>query len=604
MLRRLALVALFDLSLRLSAAPAPALTGVASNLVAHEAGFWRACQKSADTLAARDVFAYAFLLGEARQHPERFDTLFALADRMQDTNSKSRTYGNFWWSLRDGKVMDANSVDFSMRTAVLLWMKDRDFLPDPARAHLEKLLTLGIQGCLHHHVATNYSNIAIMNAGDLILLGENLHRPEVTAEGVRRLGGVFHYAQTCGLHEFDSPTYTGVDLDGLGLIVNFARSETARAQARTLLNLWWTDIALNWFPPAQKLAGAQSRTYDYLHGLGGLDENLALNGWLAEAPAPAIDTLFTAECNAAPPADLAERARPFPRLVRSRWGETAAQARTHYLLPDITLSAAASSYGGRMDMPLTVDWAGPRDSVRGYFIADGRNDPYGKTRIDAGAHKKAFHLSFFWAGAQRTTDALGLAVYREKDVATNSTVLISDFVLPLPADSFWIGDQRVTFTAGHAARIPVPAGETVIVRQGRAALALRVVWSRDMQGQTAPVGLVYDGNEFGAVRLAVEHSTVTPVFTGTPAGAAFWLRVGDGFQTDDALAQWRKNFATAAAQVSVTGEAIHLSVPGTDGPVSLAAAAPWSEPQSLEPTPTASVLELNGQDIAQKILGY
>jgi hypothetical protein len=41
------------------------------------------------------------------------------------------------------------------------------------------------------------------------------------------------------------------------------------------LNLFWTDVALNWFPPAQRLAGANSRTYDCLHGLGELDRQLA-----------------------------------------------------------------------------------------------------------------------------------------------------------------------------------------------------------------------------------------------------------------------------------------------------------------------------------------
>ena len=118
-----------------------------------------------------------------------------------------------------------------------------------------------------------------------------------------------------------------------------------------------------------------------------------------------------------------------------------------------------------------------------------------------------------------------------------------------------------------------------------------------MQGQTAPVLLSYDGDEFNAGRLAAEHFTTAPVFTGTPAGATFRLRVGDGLQTDAALATWRQGFVTAAALVRVPDKAIHLSVPAN-------AAASWFDPQSVEPTPARSALELNGQDFAQKVLQW
>jgi hypothetical protein len=584
----------------------PVLPEEAGRLVAQEAGFWRACENPADTLTSRDLFAHALALGEARQHPERFDRLFALAEQMQDHDPQSRGYGNFWWALGDGKVMDANAVDFCMRGGALLWLKDRDFVPEAARERLERILNLAVQGCLRQHVPPSYSNIVIMNAGDLILLGQGLGRPEVAAEGAARLDQVFQYTLASGIHEFDSPTYTGVDLDGLGLIEAYGRPEAVRAQARALLDLWWTDIALNWFPSAQKLAGAQSRTYDYLHGLGGLDQNLALNGWLAQTPASGIDTLFCLEANWHPPAALRDRANQFPRLVRESWGEQWWTSRTHYLLSDITLSATAASYGGRMDMPLTVDWPGARDSVRGYFIADGRNDPYGRIKIPAGAHRKAFHLNPFWAAAQRTTDALGLAVYRDKDAPASTAPLTSNFVMPLAVDAFWLGEQRVTFAPGRPVRLAVPAGQAVVLRQGRSALGLRVPWSCGRAGRAAPVYLVYDGNAFGAVRLAVEHdgpgAEGQSGLSSGPAGAAFWLRIGGGLKSDEDFAGWRRRFAAATATVQATREEIKLNVTGTDGPVSAAARAPWSAPASLEPPPTRSVLELDGRDIGRQIL--
>jgi hypothetical protein len=599
------LAALVNLAVRSAAAPVS--PEVVSNMVAYEARFWRSCEKSADTVTSRQLFAYALGLGEAKEYPERFERLLDLADQMQDQDPQSKTYGNFWWTMNDGKVMDANAVDFCMRGGALLWLKDRDFVPPAAREHLEKILNRAVQGCLGHQVPTSYSNIAIMNAGDLILLGEGLNRPEVAAEGYARLDRVFQYTRTTGIHEFNSPTYTGVDLDGLGLIETYCQRDTGRAQARALLELWWTDVALNWFPPAQKLAGSQSRTYDYLHGLGDLDRNLMLNGWLAGKMSEDVDALFSMEGNWQPAAAIRDRANRFPRLVRESWGEHWWEARTHYLLPDITLSTAATSYGGRMDMPLTVDWPGARDSVRGYFIADGRNDPYGKITIAAGAHKKAFHLNPFWAGAQRTTDALGLVIYRDKDVATNSAGPTSDFVLPLAAEAIYMGDQRVTFVPGQSIRLAVSTGKSVTLRRGSAALGLRVPWTCGRDGRSAPAFLVYDGNAFGAVRLTVEHEGTTEAghskFKHVAGGAAFWLRVGSGLNSDRDFSRWRTDFAAAAASVKATGDGIQFQVTGTDGPVSVSAAAPWAAPTALEPAPTRAVLELNGADIGGPILG-
>jgi hypothetical protein len=294
----------------------------------------------------------------------------------------------------------------------------------------------------------------------------------------------------------------------------------------------------------------------------------------------------------------------FPRLVRQSWGEDWWQSRTHFLLPDITLSCAAAGYGGRMDMPLTVDFPGDRKSVRGYFIADGRDDPYGQEKISAGAHQKAFHLDPFWTAAQRNGDALGLVIYREKDVPANATTLVSNFVMPLAAGSFWIGEQRVEFSKNQPARVPVKPGEVVTLRKGSAALGLRVPWSLGLDGREAQTFLIYDGNPFGAVRLAVEHAAPggRPKFNGRNPGAAFWLRAGSGLKTDEAFSQWRRQFAGADAQVEAPPDGIKLKVAGTDGTVSVAASAPWSAPESLVPTPTRSVLELNGQDLGRKIL--
>lgn len=577
---------------------------VIAAMLPHQEGLWRSCAQPAENLSSRDIFAYALELCVARQHPERLDRLFELAAKMQDRDPKSRTLGNFWWSWRDGKVMDHNAVDFCMRAGPLLWTQHREFIPAAAQARLEPLLNFGIQGCRLHKVQPSYSNIAIMNAGDLILLGEALARPDVAAEGYARFDKIFRYAQAAGIHEFDSPTYTDVDLNGLEMIEALAARESARAQARALLNLCWTDIALNWFPAAQRLGGANSRTYDFLHGVGELDRQLAWNGWLNEAQGPDYDSAYMFQGRWHPPEKLHALSTQFPRLVRQSWGENWYQSRTHYLLADITLSSIAAGYGGRMDMPLTVDFAGDRKSVRGYFIADGRNDPYGQKKIPDGTHQKTFHLDSFWTAAQRNGDVLGLVMYRPKDLTAEATTLDSSFVLPLAVDALWVGGREVPLAGNHIFSETVSPGEVVAFQKNAAVCGLRVPWARGLDGNDAPVTLSYDGNAFGAIRLTIQHAPpdAKPRFGSQSPGAALWVRIGDDVKSAADFAVWRTKFAAAAAKVEGTGDGIKLQADGVDGPLSAAAKAPWSVPERVEPTPTRAVLELNGQNLGDKIL--
>ena len=59
--------------------------------------------------------------------------------------------------------------------------------------------------------------------------------------------------------------YYGTDVGVLNGLVRFAKHERERKIGLALQHFFWTDIAANWLPAAQRLCGAQSRTYDYLH---------------------------------------------------------------------------------------------------------------------------------------------------------------------------------------------------------------------------------------------------------------------------------------------------------------------------------------------------
>jgi len=577
--------------------------------------FWISTAEPKPNVTSRGLFAYAFALCEAGQNLDRLERLFDLAARMQDRDPQSRSYGNFKWKWSDETIVDYNAVDFSMRGGSLLWLKHKDKIPAPARAKLRELLEFATEGCLRHRVSESYTNIALMNAGDLILLGEAFDKPKVADEGYKRLERVLLYTHEFGTHEYVSPTYYGPDLDALVMIEAYARRPQGVAQARALLEYFWHDIALNWFPPAHRLAGAHSRSYDYLHGLGELDRHLQLNGWLAGEPTN-IDTIYSAQARWKPSPELKKLSEQFPRLVQQRWGVESAQWRTHFLLKDVTLSTAGASYGGKMDFPLTVDFSGEPKSVRCYFTSDARGDAYGQIKIaESATHSKALHLSPFWAATQQKNDALGLVLYRDKDIPPDSESLESHFVMPFDNDGLWIGERPIRFEKGKAASFPVVAPDDVVVlRKGSAAVDVRVGWTRDVKGQVAPVHLVYDGNAFGAIRLTVTHyrgAKIGPVEQKSRlVGAAFFVHVSSGLgPIVHVSSDLGPNYDLQPVRdrghrfgAGKDGDALHLGVIAPPADPLEITVNPALTAVSSRPAPSRAVLSLDGADIGKKIL--
>lgn len=602
LLRHLLICALLTMLTGARAEP-PALDKILADALERGERTWADVNSLPPELSSRELFGYSLVLCEAGQHLDRLERIFTVAARMQDRDPESRGYGNFRWRWKEGAVMDFNAVEFCMQSATLMWLRKADAIPAPARQVLDGLFSHAVEGCLRHRVPSSYTNISLMNAANLILLGEMLGNPDAAREGHARLDAICLYTWQAGIHEYDSPTYYGVNLDDLLMVQGFCRQERGRLQAEALLRLLWTDIALNWFRPAQRLAGTCSRDYDYLRGRGFLETQLWVNGWLEEDTRRGDAACILPTVAAWRPEDSlkALSAERFPRTVRQKWGTGRTHARTHVLFPDVTLSSSGACYGS-MDLPLTVNLPGGPNSLRCYFIPDGRRDPYGKKLIPAGPHEKTLHLTPFFAAAQRGVDALAVVVYREGDVPDGAPSLESHFVMPADVDGFWIGDKSVAPGEGLAAH-PLQPGDALFLRKGSAAVGIRVPWSRSFEGGPAPAALVLDGNPYGAARLTVAHHSFWGVEGDAERpGAALWVRIGSGVVGDEAFAQWRRDFITADAKGSSDDGVIQVHVAGRDGPVALSAAPPFQGCLTVEPAHTKAVLELDGVDLGREIL--
>ena len=495
-----------------------------------------------------------------------------------------------------------------MQHGALLWRFHSDALDPATRGRLHTLLTLGLKGLVKHLPRTTYTNIALLNASDLILLGATLGDTQAVAEGERRLDLFIKTLWEEGVHEYVSPTYYGVDVESMMLLEALAQNEATRATARTLAIFFWTDIALNWFDPAQRLAGAHSRTYDYVFGLGELDQILSACGWLPLTGKFGFTTFTPLYSSWQPPSDLRQRyTMRSPRLVEQTWGAEPFCSRTHYVCSDVTLSTAWKAYHGRMDVALCADLPGTREErlPRLSFIPDGRGDPYGKLRVfDGKTHAKAFHLSPWWAGVQDKADALGVAVYRDSDFKDATGTLDSHLLFRKRLDSLWINDTRIAFEDMKTTSHTVHPGEAVFLRQGSAVIGIRVPWTRGQDGSASPITLVDDNNPFGAARLTVSHAWLDPTNhpLRIPAGVAFWLRTGSRVESDEAFAAFRKAFVAAAAEVNITPDNLSLRITGVNQPLRVTAKAPFDRDPLTSPAPPRTVLGLDGEDVGRAIL--
>ncbi len=612
MVTRLTLIALTLSATTLSAFaqdPVPVSRGrILPDLVKRADDCYSKLAKPKAPYGCRELFTSMLAYAEAHTNATRIAQLLTYAEKMQDRDASHRSYGNFRWYSRDTEVMDFNAVDFCMQHGALLWRFHSGELDPATRERFQALLRLGLQGLVKHLPRTTYTNIALLNASDLILLGEALGDAHAVAEGERRLDLFIKTLYEEGTHEYVSPTYYGVDVESMELLETLAQKEETRAVARTLLTFFWHDIAFNWFAPAQRLAGPHSRTYDYVFGLGELDQALTACGWLQNQEKFSFTSFTPLYAHWQPPRDLWQLCvMHYPRLVEQSWGEELSCSRTHYVCHDVTLGTAWKAYTGRMDITLSADFPGTREERRPRlsFIPDGRRDPYGKkTVFDGKTHSKAFHLDPWWAGVQDKADALGVAVYRDSDFKDATGTLESHLLFRKKLDSLWINEKRVVFDDKKPSTNPVPRGAAVFLRQGTAVIGIRIPWTRGQDGTASPASIVDDNNAFGAVRLTVSHAWLAPSnhTSRVQAGVAFWLRAGSDIETDAAFAAFRKAFNLAPAGIAVTPDSLRIQVTGLSQPLSISAKAPFASAPVTTPAPPRTVLGLDGKDIGRQVL--
>ncbi len=566
---------------------------------------WARIEDRQPDLSAPELMGFALDAVAAGAAGERVEAALDLAEAMQDRDPNSRSFGNFRWYWRSTKVEDYNAVEFAMQRGALIRLKYYDRLTDTARQRLDRLVRFGIQGIRRHTVPESHTNIFLMKAFNCLALGDATGQAELAAEGSRMLDRWLMATWESGLREYASPTYYGVDVECLGLIVRHVASASARAKAEAALTLFWTDIAANWFAPGMRLGGPHSRDYDSLTGHGYLDNYIALAGWIPTDATGGGDDVLRSLSMWMPPAKLTKPILSnLPRTICRRWGDGEGETAVNYVGKSVSVGSAGACYGPT-DKILTVDLGGGPMTPVASFVMDGRGDPYGVSRqAGGGGHSKARHLCPFVTTVQRGPEALLLASADTNNAghfrySPAPTCMLSHLVLPL-ADEVWIAERKLSLDSRGDA-VAVFAGQPVFVRCGKTALAVRVLLAMDTAGNPAPVAIFADGGKYGAMRLTVTHSPDAPKGIGT---VALWVRAAEGIDDDGDFASFRRSFGALGSATFTDGRA-ELAVPGEKGKLRIFADV-WKARRIAveggEKCPADCVLSVDGKDLGRKLL--
>jgi hypothetical protein len=427
------------------------------------------------------------------------ESLMRMAFGLQDMES-----GTVPWQMGHPEIKDANAIEFACQAVGPLLLHYGPALTDAFKQDMAPHIHAAFKAMRDHKVPVSYTNIFLMKTVNMILMGEATGDSEAAAEGYTMLDEWMEYTQANGIHEFDSPTYYSVDLNSLNMGFRFAARPEARAKFKAILDYFWTDIAANYFPGRQDLAGAHSRDYDFLQGDGRLMLHMHLEG-LRDLPYKAkldLEAVYLLENEMAqgyhPPAKILAIAESPQRAVVSRWDVKPERDRYTYLTPDFAIGSANGDYNAQ-DKMISVELASTKENFPAITVVPDLTDqPYGKLKSkDRSGHSKPTHPPLHAVVVQQK--GMMRAVLNldksPKELATN-------ILLPAAADRIALDGDVIE--AGKPFRKEGGPSSVVAIREGNAGVAVRI-FHADGEKPRFVLQADTEGLRWGAARYTVYH---------------------------------------------------------------------------------------------------
>jgi hypothetical protein len=466
-------------------------------------------QAPAPQPTVRELSAGALALLELGHGSTNAEKLLRRLFSLQDMDPQSPGYGTVPWQEGHPEIKDANAIEFTLLPVGLILLRHGQTLSENLKINALTHVRAGLAAIRRHKVRVTYSNICLMRTANLLLLGQAIGDPNAVAEGEAAFDAWLAFTRTNGVAEYNSPTYTPIQIDCLTLAHNFTTDLSLKARLKAALDFCWAGLAANYFAGRQTMTAPSSRDYSFLFSDESVNYTYYLAGLRQTPPgrvfmSDEVRLWAVARQNGYRPSPEILALASLPeRVVRSRFGAQPGQDRYVFLTPDFTIGSAGACYGPQ-DKPVCVELASANRLPVISFVADPFDAPFGLVRMtDRSGHRKPWHLQPLPVTVQEKGFLLALFDLAPGLKGREWTNLASNVLLPVKADRLWLDGHPVDTTRPF--ELSAGPDSIVAVREGKAAVAARL-FAADACAGRAPIWQVkYNGNAQGAGRLVVYH---------------------------------------------------------------------------------------------------
>lgn len=331
---------------------------------------------------------YAAALLSAGQQADRANAILAAVLDHQDLREGSPTFGNFIWFHDQKRVEDHNAVCFMSPWLSHIALEFGESLTKANARRLRQALRHCIQGVRAHRSGPGYTNIWLLKAASMVLLGRALDDASLQADGAGRIDRWVAFTARDGVPEYNSPCYAAVDVYALEWIHHYATDAALRRTVAGCLDFFYADIFQHWHWEAGIGAGTHSRAYpkDRLSGRS-LVSCLVFKQCGQPMREPRRSFFYVFAVNDYPLADRIRAAArkegmyPFTARRRVLRGARAVHCTT-YVTPQFSLGTQTGRRPSHQDIPFKITYAGTKTDRRSSFI----------TPVPASGHAKVAAL--------------------------------------------------------------------------------------------------------------------------------------------------------------------------------------------------------------------
>ncbi|HAA77884.1 TPA: hypothetical protein DCE37_22495 [Candidatus Latescibacteria bacterium] len=430
----------------------------------------------------------------------------------QETREDDPHHGNFFWMAEDEVVGDLNAVEFCLENLIPMMMDSADLLEAGMRDRVTQAIRLGLAEIARINVRVSYSNITMLDILNTCLGGELLDDSAIAQRGYGKLNAWIAYTDRSGTpREYNSPTYTRVCVNALGILGRYLKDEESRVRARTFAARIGLTVGHHIHPSTGRWAGPHSRAYHPTIVCESPPEIESVRRWIEDGALPDwVDRMIDSN--------------HLPYEIQETASIDELGVLTTYLSDAFSLGVASIGYGGQSNTLLSHFVRKDAEKPGVFFSRYLTNDKWLGDFYHATDRTKSRNLidEGQFLGVQNGNRAIALYAQQNLGVVNSAK---SSYVWTERdrIDSIHIGEREVTDLPAT-----VEQGEMITVASGDALFAI-IPLTRDDIGRDAPIQLVERAGDLvldiynykGSEKSFWEMRPEGPFFQGQPRNGVY-----------------------------------------------------------------------------------